>query len=281
MVQKTEIRSANAFSAKELRDAMVDAFSDYAIPMQVSQADFDAMMRQRGLDALSSRVAIVGDEIAAIWLTSVRAGEAYLMSSGTRHAHRRKGLAAAMAEDCLRHLRATSALSFQTEVLRSNEMALPLYLSLGMAKRRRLDCYRLPASARLPAGDFAIQRVGWDEIAAQVAALRDWTPSWQNSDDAIAAISDRVTCLAIFDRAALSAFVAVNPVNGTVHQLAVREDARRRGFGLHLLSAAQEAAAGADLRLINVDGDDAGFRALMARAGAAETIGQFELFMPL
>ena len=276
-----KIHPATDVSVQALREAMVDAFSDYAVPLRLSQPDFDLMMRQRGLDPASSRVATIDGEVAAIWLTSVRAGRAYLISSGTRPAYRSRGLARALAKGCLAHLRETGARSFQTEVLRSNKMALPLYLSLGMAKRRRLDCYRLPSSTALPASDAVLHRVDWADIAENAVDLRDWSPSWQNSDAAIAAISDSVACLAALDGAALAAFVAVNTRTGAVHQLAVRRKSRRRGLGLHLLKAAQKAAAGADLRLINVDADDEAFRALMARAGAEETMGQFELFMPL
>lgn len=260
---------------------MVDAFSDYAIPMRLSRSEFDVMMRQRGLDLPSSRVALVDGAIAAIWLTSVRDGLAYLISSGTRPAFRSRGLARAMAADCLAYLRDIGARSFQTEVLRNNEAALPLYLSLGMTKFRKLDCYRLAAPISPSISDLGIRQVDWRDIALQVATLRDWRPSWQNSDQSIAAIADTVLCLATHSGADLEGYVIANPLNGVVLQLAVRNGARRKGLGLALLGALQMQAPGQEIRFINISREDDAFHALMVRAGADVTTGQFELHMRL
>ena len=157
MMQNAEILPATGWSAEALREAMLDSFSDYAIPMQLSQPDFDAMMRQRGLDLPSSRVALIDGTVAAISLTSVRDGQAYLISSGTRPAYRSRGLAWAMTAGSLAYLREVGARSFQTEVLRNNELALPLYLSLGMTKLRKLDCYRITAPVNMPSIDQRVQ----------------------------------------------------------------------------------------------------------------------------
>lgn len=278
-MRNSQILSAEAASPNELREAMLDAFSDYALPMRLSQADFDLMMRQRGLDLSSSRIAVLDGEIAAIWLTSVRGGCGYLISSGTRPKYRSQGLARAMAAECLAHLRDRGVASFQTEVLRANENACGLYKSLGMTTRRKLDCYRLTAASGSPHATF--ERVQWESVKDQIGTLRDWAPTWQNSDAAISAISAQLICLAKFDGEALVACAVLNAANGTVHQLAVQKDARRRGLGLSLLCAAKQLSGGADLRLINVHADDAAFRAFMRRAGAEETMGQFELSMAL
>ena len=115
----------------------------------------------------------------------------------------------------------------------------------------------------------------------QVATLRDWRPSWQNSDQSIAAIADTVLCLATHSGADLEGYVIANPLNGVVLQLAVRNGARRKGLGLALLGALQMQAPGQELRFINISREDDAFYALMVRAGADVTTGQFELHMRL
>jgi len=280
-MQNAEILPATGWSAKALREAMLDSFSDYAIPMQLSQPDFDAMMRQRGLDLPSSRVALIDGTVAAIWLTSVRDGRAYLISSGTRPAYRSRGLARVMAAGSLAYLREVGARSFQTEVLRNNELALPLYLSLGMTKLRKLDCYRITAPVNMPSIDQRVQQVEWKDIAPVVGQLRDWRPSWQNSDASIAAIEEQVLCLAAYDGSDLLGYIIANPANGAFFQLAVRSDVRRQGIGIALLKALQEQAPGIALRFINISREETAFQRLMIRAGAEVTLGQFELYMPL
>ncbi len=276
-----EIHPAAAYSAETLREVMVDAFSDYAIPLRLDQQGFDAMMRQRGLDMGSSRVALVDGEFAAIWLTSVRDGCGYLISSGTRPAYRSRGLARQMGDASLRHMRDAGVRSFQTEVLRDNATALGLYLSLGMAKRRELDCYSIPGADRQEDDHHEFQQVDWKQIANQAAGVREWAPSWQNSDQSLAAIADLLQCTALFDGSDLVAFAAINPKSGVLHQLAVRADRRRSGVALALLKELQIQAPDTGLRLINVWAGDDAARALMRRVGATETPGQFELHMPL
>lgn len=260
---------------------MIDAFSDYSLPMRPSQQEFDAMMLQRGLDAASSRVAWAGQKIAGIWLTSVRGSEAYLIASGTRPAFRSRGVARAMAEDCMAYLKAAGVRSFGTEVLRGNTSAASLYTSLGMEKRRVLDCYSIAAADPPADGGHAFRRVHWDEISPNARALRAWAPSWQNSDHSLAAIADQLLCFSRMDGSDLTAYAAVGSGTGIIHQIAVRNDARRNGVATSLLRAIQNELPGIPLRLINICQSDAAFRAFMKQAGARETAGQFELKMTI
>ncbi|MBT5433435.1 MAG: hypothetical protein P8Q36_20145 [Alphaproteobacteria bacterium] len=79
-------------SEQQLCEAMIDAFSDYQLPLNLTLRSFQFMMVQRGLDLNASRVAVVDGSVAAIWLVAVRERNAYLISSGTRPRFRSKGL---------------------------------------------------------------------------------------------------------------------------------------------------------------------------------------------
>ena len=276
-----EIRPATLVSFDQLHQTMLEAFSAYAVPMKLSLVDFEMMMRQRGLDLNSSRVAVVDGEVAAIWLTSIRGNKGYLISSGTRPQFRSRGLARAMAEDCLGQLRGSGICSFQCEVLRDNEAAAGLYYSLGMKRHRLLDCYSLPVLQTGKSTSFNVTKSNWRDIAPRAAKLRDWTPSWQNDDASLKAIADQVTCLAWFDGDRLMAYAAVSPSSGTVHQLAVSRDLRQQGVAVALLAASQHQCPETQLRLINVQQDDLAFQALMTSTSATETAGQYELLMEL
>lgn len=274
-----EITTAQDATDAALSAAMADAFSDYALPVHLDEAAFTFMMRQRGLDRQASRVAVIDGEIAAIWLVSIRGTYGYLISSGTRPPFRSRGMARAMAVSCLEGIRARGVTGFQTEVLRENETAAGLYRSLGMTVSRELDCYMV--SDAVAAGAAAVDVVSWSRIAAEAPALRDWRPSWQNDDPSLDAIADDVLCLASYDAAGLAGCGAVNPATGTVYQLAVRKDVRRRGVGRALLSGMQSELSGTPVRFINIEQEDAGFRAFMRACGGQEFVGQYELAMTL
>ena len=276
-----EVTPATHVAFDQLHETLLASFSDYAIPMQLSLEAFEMMMRQRGLDLHSSRVALVGGQVAAIWLTSVRAGRGYLISSGTRPQFRSRGLARALANDSLGHMRGQGILSFQTEVLRDNETAAGLYYSLGMTKARALDCYTLPAfQVREPVSDV-FEQLHWRDLASRGAMLRDWAPTWQNDDAAMEAIADQLLCVAMIETGELKSYAVVSQNSGTVHQLAVSSDWRQRGMARAALVAIQRHLPETQLRLINVQQDDIAFQALMQSVGATETSGQYELRMDL
>lgn len=275
------ITNAAGLSDAILCAAMADAFSDYAIPLKLDEAGFAFMMQQRGLDREASRVAFVDGEVAAIWLVSIRQGRGYLISSGTRPAFRSRGMARALAVDCLAGFRDAGVGTFQTEVLRANETAAGLYRSLGMTTARALDCYVVAARADVAVRQVSIEAVSWSGIAADAAKLRDWRPSWQNDDLSIAAIADHLLCLAIHDDDGLAGYSIVSPASGAVFQMGVRGDVRRRGMGTALVQRMHAELPDKPLRFTNVQHDDAGFRGFMASVAAVETQGQFELMMAL
>ncbi|WP_162946679.1 N-acetyltransferase [Ruegeria sp. EL01] len=269
-----EIKTAEHVSDDVLRQAMNRAFSDYAVLMELSNREFDLMMRQRGLSYKASRIAIVGGEIAAIWLMSVRGNHAYLISSGTRPEFRRQGLARQLAEDCLVGLRNERITNFQTEVLTGNQKAFDLYSALGMKITRRLECYELPPLPGSPEHD--VQQTFWAEIETEAQALAEVLPSWQNSSDAIAAVANEVKCWAASDARGLAGYVVAIPETRTIAQIGVRKDRRREGIAQSLIAACHP---GDKLRLLNVDGRSDDFHAFLQATGAEPTVSQFELSM--
>lgn len=276
-----EISDTTHCSFEDLRNAMQDAFCDYAIPLRLGTGAFELMMKQRGLNRSSSRIALVDGKVVAIWLVSVRGSRAYLISSGTVPSFRSRGIARALAQDCIAGLRDMALHTFQTEVLRDNEKATALYYSLGMEQQRWLDCYVIPVQSVNLSKSHVFSRVKWREIAPLVPAILDWAPSWQNADHSLGAIAQDLMCFSAMDTTRLVAYAAVSAENGTIHQIAVRRDKRRFGIATALLCMIQSELPEIPLRLINVQHSDCAFRSLMTCLGAEETAGQYELTMPL
>ena len=271
-----EILPFDAVSEDQVRAGMQAGFSDYALPLRLNPQQFAFMMRQRGLDRAASFVAVADGAVQSVWLTAVDGARGYLIASATAPAFRGQGVARRLAERCLDHLKARQVTTFQTEVLQQNVTALALYRSLGMEPRRGLASFELEVPRE--AAPDGIATVAWSDIAGEVAALRDWAPSWQNDDAALARVADALRCVAIREGAALAGYAAFIPSTGTLAQIAVRPDRRRRGIGKSLLRALN---ASSPLRLLNAQEDDAGFAAFLLAAGGRPIIGQWELHVTL
>lgn len=260
-----------------LCSAMNLSFSDYTVPMILTTEAFGLMMRQRGLDLAASRVVVIRDEIAAIWLVSVRDEASYLISSGTAPEFRRRGLARKLALDCLSGLRHSGIGSFQTEVLMDNTQASNLYVSLGMRTARTLDCYTVSVP-EFASTDHEVCDVPWASVSKEVGSLQEFEPTWQNNTASLDDIAEHVSCRAVIDDTGLLGYAAVISDNGTLAQIAVRKDSRRRGIARALLRSWPGVS---DLRVINVDTSSDALRAFMLSLGARRTLGQYELSMKL
>ncbi|MEM7525501.1 MAG: GNAT family N-acetyltransferase [Pseudomonadota bacterium] len=277
------IVDARGVAPAALHQGMAEAFRDYVVPMRLSFDQFAFMLRHRGFDAALSRVALDGDRVAAFWLMASDAeapGRAYLLSSGTAPAHRRRGLSARLCAVVIETLRAGGAREIVSEVIQTNHGARKLYAALGFRERRPLRCFDLSAIAPAPSAAHEIRAVTLAHVFALAPTFRDWAPTWQNDLRSLQRVEGDALCLAVFEGGRPVAYAALLTPTGTVADIAVRPDRRRHGLGSALLGAARKRMDGR-ARLLNADGDDAGFAAFMTAIGGAETVGQFELHLDL
>ena len=273
------VRPAAEVSVEALREGMGAGFSDYVMPMSPSAEAFTFMMRQRGLHAGLSQVAIQEGVVQAVWLVSVNGPRGYLIASATRPEMRGRGLARALAGACFDGLRSSGVTRFQTEVMEGNGAAQRLYERLGMLPVRMLDCYTLAKALSVGRGPVPVQG-RWEDIAAVVGNCRDWPLSWQNDDAALARVADDLDVLTVWDGAGLAGYAVMIRPTGVLAQVAIRPDARRRGLARALVAAAT-ARCDKTPRVLNADRADDGFAAFMGRIGASRGVGQYELAGPV
>ncbi|MEP5764169.1 MAG: GNAT family N-acetyltransferase [Halieaceae bacterium] len=251
--------SETGLGLEDLHAAFLDAFSDYVIPLQPSDAQFETLLNSRGFDADASMVACYGGEIAAFWNVANRASKAYLISSGTRVAHRGKGLAGQLGEASIAASKFQGKKSFCLEVIEGNSSAERLYGRLGFNLERRLDSYTLKHPEPKLSG---CRRVDWPTCRATLQRFSSWQPSWQNSNETIA--STPLRCF-LHDHGAI-----VVGQGGLIHQIAAKTP-----DSLQALLAA--AATEGPLRLINMDSADQMLRATLEELGAELLLRQSEM----
>ncbi len=278
---QSNIVAATEIPREHLREAMNVAFSDYAVPMQLTQDAFDRLLAQRGFVPEVSRVAIVNGEVAAFWLVGRRGDAGYLISSGTCPAHRGKGLSTEIGLAVLACLRGDGATSLQMEVLENNVVAQSLYKRLGLTQHRQLGCCHIMPPKDVPPSVYSIVTRPWSETAAFAESAQDWAPSWQHSSESLAALGEDVMCLCAEKGQQVIGCVAVITSTLTVAQIAVDPRFRRQGVARALLAACGEALEAEELRLINFDAGDAGFSSFVSTLDTRPRVGQYELHMLL
>ena len=274
------ITSAANVPEAQLRAAMTAAFADYAVPMNPSSKAFALMMRSRSLAPELSQLLWADGEIAAFWFVGRRGARAYLISSGTLPAFRRRGLSRELGLVALDAARRHRVRSFQTEVLENNAGAQALYEALGFGISRKLGCSNLSRVAK--------SSPHWDDTitvsSEQTSYSRhpaDVLPSWQNETASLQAAGDAAKWLTISDSNGVAGYAAVIPAQSSLAQIAVRPDRRRQGVGSALIARARKVVEGESLRVLNVDERSDSLVPFLQSCGAARTIGQFELMLEL
>lgn len=258
----------------------MEAFSDYAVPVSWARAEFEAANLRRGFDPSLSLGAYDGERLVGFILSGQGRwkGEvaAYDMGTGVVPAARGSGLAGRLAEELKRLLRERGIPRYVLEVLRSNEPAIKTYRRAGFSVTRLFEC---------PGGEFQEPGIASPEgleirelrdfPRAEAVSFRDWEPSWQNSDAAIARSVEPPLLLGALEEERLRGYLVAG-TNGTIWQLAVHPDSRRQGIGTALLRDLS-LRVGGKLRYVNVQSDDAATLSLLARAGIVEGPGQYEM----
>jgi len=287
-----EMRTLEGSEPRLLYAAFREAFADYEVPVTWSQAEFEAANARRGFDPTVSLGAFEDGRMVGFVFNGRGAWggvpTVYDMGTGVVPSARGSALAGKIAERLKEMLPGLGIRRYLLEVIRDNAPALKTYERAGFRVTRNFEC---PGGTFADPGRPAPAGVRVEELAAfpraQAAAMRDWEPSWQNSDDSIARNPTPLVMLGAREdgRAGgrpegrlLGCLVAAP--NGTIWQLAVDRGARRRGIGTALLRSLAARSGGA-IRYINVQSDDEASLGLLARCGAGEGPGQHEMVLGL
>lgn len=276
-----ELRPLSVDALPHIHAAMLDAFADYPIPMQLSPLALELLVRRRGVVWPLSLGAFEGDELVAYTLSARQGARAYDVMSGVRRRMQGQGVIGRLFDELWPRLLAVGVERMQLEVITTNVRAKRAYERIGFAWVRRLMCLRWPAAPRVHActlPDLELRMV--DSLAwASWASACEVQPAWPSERPSIERSEPRVT---------LEAWAGGEPLGFAIAcgrdllQLAVQPHARRKGVGSALLAALDERTHnGSPLRVLNVDAGAAGMLAWLSASGAEVFVEQDELVREL
>ncbi len=267
--------------------AFLAAFADYPLPPQLTQAEFDQMLRRTGCRAELSVGAFERDELVGFIHNGIRPWQgvlaAYDQGTAVVPAWRRQGVTTALFDALVPRLTAAGVGRYVLEVLRKNQPAYELYLKKGFQVTREFDCFaREKDGLPVAGGGWALAPVedvttlDWNACAA----LWDDSPSWQNSPDSVCAVAGCFTAVTATVGGQLAGYGIIDRHTGSLPQLAVAKDCRRAGLGRVLLAALAERTESDRLSAINVTTGGSGAAFLQAMEFAF-TVGQYEMVREL
>jgi ribosomal protein S18 acetylase RimI-like enzyme len=266
-----------------LHAAWLRAFSDYAVNMQTSEADFRRRLTRDGFRDDMSLGIFRGDEIVGFTLNGFDLWDgvptAYDVGTALVPEHRGRRLTEELFRDMLPGLKRRGVERYLLEVISTNLSAVSLYRKLGFEVSREFSVLTLDGGVETKGRDDSIAIREIELPAPEIAReFWDWRPSWQNSSPSLARSAGARVTVGAFAGDRLVGYGVVFPSNGNVAQLAVAKDDRRRGAASLVLQALRrEVEGGKQLRMINVDSSSAGTLAFCAAHNFRLMLNQFEM----
>ncbi len=269
-----------------LSDSFNDAFGDYQLSVAVTESKLEMSFRSGAVDpALSVGAFIDSRLIGFVFNGSRMTGgvlSAYNAATGVVAAHRHQGIATALVERSIAVLTRTDHQRYLLEVLEGNRAAQIVYEHCGFSRTQLLNCYAIPRE-RLSAStlaDKSFVRVDFDErVQRWLAENVSYSPSWQNSNAAIAAIRDESIALAVTLDGDSSALAVLTPSDGSIRQIGWRE-ADGRALERVLVAVAANTALDT-IRLSNIPESDERTDAALQRHGFETYVRQWEMVREL
>ncbi len=264
-----KIADLSHIDADRLHAVFIEAFSDYQIPVTMTQAEFEETNEQRSVELSDSFGAFneKGDLVGFI-LCGVRSinGEVSFYDGATAviASCRGNGIAALLLEAAVERARERGAKTFVLEVLIGNERAEHLYRSRGFVTERLLRCFHKERESVQAGGGTSediiqLERESLSECRASLAL--PFRPSWQNAPVSIDTVFDSLIVRGLKRRGKWVGWYAMAPRSADIMNICAADESPET-FRTLLADAAIHTEA-EKLKFIDIEKESTLFRFLM------------------
>lgn len=274
MTSTLSCRLLSKASISELLPTFNAAFSDYSIPMHLTQAQLEEKLSADGVQ-LDCSVGVYDDsKLVAFLLNAVDGVTCYNSATGVIPSYRSRGLSSLMIEKAVAHLKEIGCEQYYLEVLEANLVAQMAYEKKGFTKVRTVSCLEGIAKPIKKAMELRYTDLPYYEYLIYYAQ-KDSTPAWQNNDFAVANSESQVGIKRITFKQQFAGYVVYHPVKQKLLQLWITPILRRQGIGSQVLQAIFE--PGSRFTVTNVDLQSEVIRSFFSKNGLNEYVKQFEM----
>lgn len=272
---------------RELYNTFLEAFSDYTVPMRLSEEQFRSKLQNEGVDLTISGGAFEDNKMIGLILHGRGnwngQSTAYNAGTGVVPPFRGQGITRDLYSFLIPILQTQGIESCLLEVMQNNVPALNIYKDAGYEIKRTLDSYKLVNPAKLKpisAHDFAIVPCTLsDNVKQHLYSWHNWAPTWQNSWDAMLRNQNIKAFMATLNNKSVG-YITVDTSTGRVPQFAINPVLRGQNIGGALFHQVyKELDNKCNLTVINVDSNDASTTSFMQKSGFVKFTSQYEMEM--
>lgn len=282
-----EITTLDKISFDTLFSAFSEAFENYEI--QINREELRVMLNRRGFLPQLSFGAFENNKLAAFTLNGIGnfngIKTAYDTGTGTLKEYRSQGLASKIFTYSIPFLKEAGVSQYLLEVLQHNTNAVSVYKKLGFTVSREFNYFvQDNAGVKLMDKDlppaFSVKETGLENIDLFMQ-FWDFTPSWQNSFEAIERSVAGFKIMTAYHEQKPAGYCIFDPGSGDITQIAVDRAFRRQGVATALLKEMLKCNNHSSVKAVNTEVTCDAITAFMESNGIPLKGKQFEMIMNL
>ena len=270
-----EIKNLEHTPLKDIVAALVEAFSDYFVPMPDSVSYWENRFRIAMLDPTLSFGMFDGDSLVGFILIGVdnHGGHLTAFNTGTGVLPKYRGMAIVdkLYEYAIPQFKSRGITHCALEVIERNQKAIKVYERIGFEKHIFYHCFKGELIA--PAENVSLHEVDFDDIPLD---KRSHLNSWDHTDKAIQ-IAGNYSCFEVVQNETAIGYFVIDSATGYVPQLnSYNDEAAHWEVVLNGI-----AMVCSTVKINNVDSRKAYLAAALLKSGLDNFINQYEMQMAL
>ncbi len=282
-----EIKSLANIDFDVLFESFAKAFADYEI--QPNKAELQEMLHRRGFVPSLSFGAFDNGNLVSFTFNGIGffngVKTAYDTGTGTLKEYRGQGLASKVFNESIPFLVEVGIEQYLLEVLQHNISAVSVYRKQGFEVTREFNYFvqqmqDITPNSKSIHKDYSICEVKLSDLA-DISNWWDFTPSWQNSFEAINRKPVDFIILGVKKDNIHVGYGILEPSSGDITQIAVDKNHRRKGVASAILKELFKRNNYTSVKLINADISCVAITNLLEGNGIQLKGKQFEMIKKL
>lgn len=282
-----EVKSLSNIHFDVLFESFAKAFADYEI--QPDKAELQKMLYRRGFVPSLSFGAFDNGTLVSFTFNGIGTFNgvktAYDTGTGTLKDYRGQGIASRVFNESIPFLVAAGVEHYLLEVLQHNASAVSVYRKQGFEVIREFNYFvqqmrDVTPNSKSIHKDYSICEVKLSDLT-DVSDWWDFSPSWQNSFEAINRKPDDFIILGVKKDDKLVGYGIIEPISGDITQIAVDKNHRGKGIASVILKELFKRNNYTSVKLINADISCVAITNLLEENGIPLKGKQFEMIKSL
>lgn len=269
-----EINTLDGVTTAEITGTFNAAFSDYVVPLMLSEADVGSKIQLENIVLPYSAGAFSDGKLVGFILIGTDGIVAYNAGTGVIPDWRGQNLTQKMYDFLLPLLAEKGIAQHRLEVIVGNVKAIKVYEQIGFTTTRKVTCFKGKVAPARNHG-AAIRPIAFGDIT-NPERFWDFIPTYQNALDVVLRMPQLHRTFGAFDGDNLVGYIVFATASLRIKQFGVAENYRRKGIGQQLFEHVQQADFSKDVSLINVDDASKSIEFLKS-IGLTQTVSQLEM----